>query len=146
MKVVTNGYDMDSGIDAWAKKLGNPKGRSAKMVKIVLEKGGVFTLAAYREAQAGCTKEMAQGSTWMLSLLKAKAAGSEKREEKVERTLKSYLLQEAEATSRGAKIEWLRKRGVKVTNLQHDGIFVDSLPTGMSLGDVEVALSAAATR
>ena len=145
MKVVTNGYDMDSGVDAWAKKLGNPKNRSARNVKVTLNDGSSFTLMAYREAQIGCTPDMAKGSARMLAMLKTRAAGSKKKEEKVERTLKSYLLQEAEATSRGAKIAWLKANGVKVMNLQHDGIFVDSLPGGMELEEVAEKLSEAAT-
>ena len=35
---------------------------------------------------------------------------------------KSYLLQEAEATSRLHKIRWCEANGVKVMGLQHDGI------------------------
>ena len=46
MKIVTNGYDMDSGVDAWAKKLGNPKGRSARNVKVTLDSGSSFSLMA----------------------------------------------------------------------------------------------------
>ena len=40
-------------------------------------------------------------------------------------TTKSYLLQEAEATSRLAKAEWCREKGLGVTSLQHDGIMID---------------------
>ena len=111
-----------------------------------LSDGSEFTLMAYREAQVGCTPDMAKGSARMIAMLNMRAAGNKKKEEKVERTLKSYLLQEAEATSRGAKVAWLRENGVRVMNLQHDGIFVDSLPTGMGLEEVAKKLSEVATQ
>ena len=37
-------------------------------------------------------------------------------------TAKSYILQEAEATSREAKLWECKKRGIQVGSLQHDGI------------------------
>ena len=40
-------------------------------------------------------------------------------------TTKSYLLQEAEATSRLAKSEWCRQQGLVVTSLQHGGIMIE---------------------
>jgi hypothetical protein len=43
---------------------------------------------------------------------------------KAERTAKSYVLQEAEAASRNAKIGWCRANGLDVADLQHDGIVV----------------------
>ena len=94
----------------------------------------------------GCTPDMAKGSARMLAMLKTRAAGSKKKEEKVERTLKSYLLQEAEATSRGAKVAWLKENGVKVMNLQHDGIFVEGLPEGLQMEEVAERLSEVATK
>jgi hypothetical protein len=37
---------------------------------------------------------------------------------------KSYILQEAEAAVRSAKVEWCEMVGVQVLGLQHDGIWV----------------------
>jgi len=52
-------------------------------------------------------------------MLNMRAAGNKKKEEKVERTLKSYLLQEAEATSRGAKVAWLQLvAGINKTHIK----------------------------
>ena len=59
--------------------------------------------------------------------------------------MKSYLLQEAEAASRQAKIDWCRTAGVRVTSLQHDGVMVDSLPDGLTADEVAELLSAAAS-
>ena len=36
--------------------------------------------------------------------------------------MKSYILQEAEAISREAKILWATKKGIRIMSLQHDGI------------------------
>merc|ERR1711965_397598 len=47
-----------------------------------------------------------------------------------ERTLRSYVLQEAEAVSRRAKIHWAREHlgGDSIINLQHDGVVVRRTP------------------
>ena len=78
-------------------------------------------------------------------MIQDRARGKASKEGKVDRTLKSYLLQEAEATSREAKIRWCEERGLAVTSLQHDGIFISNLADGMSLGDTEDELSRVAT-
>ena len=41
-----------------------------------------------------------------------------------ERTLKSYVLQEAEAISRREKLRWAEATGRLPVNLQHDGLLV----------------------
>ena len=40
---------------------------------------------------------------------------------------KSYVLQEAEACAREAKMAWATREGIRVMNLQHDGIITGSL-------------------
>ena len=37
---------------------------------------------------------------------------------------KSYVLQEAEATGRSAKLEWAAREGARVLSLQHDGVIL----------------------
>ena len=37
---------------------------------------------------------------------------------------KSYVLQEAEATGRNAKIKWAAAEGIKVLSVQHDGVIL----------------------
>ena len=41
-----------------------------------------------------------------------------------ERTLKSYVLQEAEAISRGEKLRWAEAVGRRPVSLQHDGVLL----------------------
>ena len=51
------------------------------------------------------------------------AAGKTAPTERALRTkLKSYMLQEAEAASREAKLRWAAEEGVRVISLQHDGV------------------------
>ena len=61
-------------------------------------------------------------------------------------TLKSYLLQEAEAVARLAKRAWCAANGMTVAGLQHDGIFITSLPDGLEMEDVAEQLGMAASR
>ena len=42
--------------------------------------------------------------------------------------LKSYLLQEAEATAREAKVAWFEANDVRVMGMQHDGVLVEEEP------------------
>ena len=57
----------------------------------------------------------------------------------------SYLLQEAEAVSRNAKIKWCEANGVEVLNLQHDGVVGYGLPSGKSEHDVAAEMAMVAT-
>jgi hypothetical protein len=57
----------------------------------------------------------------------------------------SYLLQEAEAVSRNAKIEWCDTNGIQVLNLQHDGMVGFGMPAGMDSGMVAAHMAAAAS-
>ena len=59
--------------------------------------------------------------------------------------VKSYLLQEAEATARAAKCAWCEHHGFRVLSLQHDGIVLGAPPAGQTWADVEQALTAAAS-
>ena len=58
--------------------------------------------------------------------------------------LKSYLLQEAEATARDAKVAWFESQGMRVTSLQHDGVLVAS--NGNDQQSLEKGSSNAATQ
>eukprot|EP00966_Prymnesium_polylepis_P083907 1942753-Prymnesium_polylepis.3 len=71
---------------------------------------------------------------------KDRAAGKDPK-----RRVNSYLLQEAEAVSRAAKMAWCAEHALRVINLQHDGIVVYGLPDGATQQDVERDLSAAAS-
>jgi len=146
MKGTTNGYDMDSGIDAWRKKYKGPEGRSAKNVRVKLKCGEWFSMEEYWRAQRKGTEEMKNRSERALRMLRGAAGGDEKAVAKVDRTWKSYVLQEAEATSREAKITWCRENGISVGNLQHDGIYVYGCPEGMTREGLEKGMSEAASK
>ena len=146
MKGVINGFDMDSGLDAWRKKKEADTGKTLKGYEIRIGRDGekVFSLEKYRKAQAQSTQWMADRSARMVEYLQSRAEKSTRSWRKAGLTTKSYLLQEAEATSRLAKAEWCREKGLEVTSLQHDGIMI-----GMETSRYEEAskgMSAAATK
>ena len=81
----------------------------------------------------GYVTAMQKGSQWLANRLPAmetmikqwlRANGDTARLETSERTLASYVFQEKEGISRGAKIDWCTNRGHTVHNLQHDGIII----------------------
>ena len=127
MKGVINGFDMDSGLDAWRKKKGADIGKTLRGYEITIGKKGerTFSLEKYRKAQAQSTQWMADRSTRMVEYLQSRVETGTMSWRKAGLTTKSYLLQEAEATSRLAKAEWCREKGLEVTSLQHDGIMID---------------------
>ena len=76
---------------------------------------------------------MEVGSTWLSEKLPAMMRivrdwnmyRRAKRRDHPERTLASYVFQEAEGLSREAKLWWCRTNGHTVHNLQHDGVVVE---------------------
>ena len=80
---------------------------------------------AYRAEIAGATQwvaSRAKSTVRYLSELGPRKGSARKRRRNPAIQLKSYLLQEAEATAREAKIAWLEANGMRVTSLQHDGV------------------------
>ena len=62
---------------------------------------------------------------------------------------KSYVLQEAEAVGRDAKVAWALDNGVPVHSLQHDAVFLGKIPgqgVGVDNPRLASALSAAVTK
>ena len=86
--------------------------------------------ADMRELNQGYHRALASGTRWMAARLGSmvrfieRGAKTQHERRKAERTAKSYVLQEAEAASRNAKIGWCRANGLDVADLQHDGIVV----------------------
>ena len=62
-----------------------------------------------------------------------------------ERTLASYVFQEAEGISREAKLWWCRVHGHTVHNLQHDGVVVETA-RGVTAEAAAAALTELCTR
>ena len=58
---------------------------------------------------------------------------------------KSYVLQEAEAVGRDAKIAWAVRHGVPVQSLQHDCVFLGKLP-GQEVGKDDPKLARALSK
>ena len=142
VKKIFAGYDNDATMEGWAKTTsGCPRGRTIKGIQITVGQDGgagtVFRPEDYWRAQQ-------QSSAWMWE-----HAGEELRDFVQERnptmsmrgrrlTWKSYVLQEAEAVSRGAKIKWARKKGVTVHSLQHDCVVLGKIgQTAMDQGESE---------
>ena len=63
---------------------------------------------------------------------------------RAELTALSYLLQDYEGRSRDAKLEWARRVGARIVNLQHDGVQL-RLPHGWCCARAEAGMTAAAS-
>ena len=115
-----------------------------------------YSLEEYQRAQRRGTEWMAGSaghagasatqSARMLAYIGQCMTPTERRKKNPALKLKSYLLQEAEAVSRGAKAEWAAGQGVRVVSLQHDGVVFHALPDGLTAEEVAEQLSAAASR
>jgi len=125
VKKIFAAYDNDASLEGWAKSTqGNHAGRKIRGMRLWVgaEAVGVgegFEPEKYWEAQG-------KSSEWMWA-----HAGEELREyvsaarpKATERAKmgcwKSYVLQEAEATGREAKVSWAVREGVEVHSMQHD--------------------------
>ena len=125
MKATTNAYDMDASAGIWERRFGNPRGRTLRGVTKTLSDGTKFSMEAYQKAQEGSTDWLwiqAGGALW--SFMKRSYQQDER---KRRLRWKSYVLQEAEACAREAKMAWAARAGIRVMNLQHDGIVTGSL-------------------
>ena len=112
-----------------------------------LAPGERFSMRQYQNMQR-------DGSVWLMHRMGAMTqfvktylqqqgdAKSRHRLRTPERTLCSYIWQEAEGISRDAKLQWSARRDYAVHNLQHDGVILD--PSGStSTRDVERELTRA---
>ena len=104
---------MDSGLEAWRKKKEADRTKSLKGYKIPTGKG-FFSLEAYRDTQTQSTAWMAKGSERMVELLQSSVEKDTRVWKRAALTSKSYLLQEAESTSRLAKMNWCKGEGIRV--------------------------------
>ena len=152
MKCVINGLDMDSGLDAWRAKFAADGGNKTLVRKRVqLRCGRSYSLEEYQRAQRRGTEWMAGSaghagasatqSVRMLAYIGQCMTPTERRKKNPALKLKSYLLQEAEAVSRGAKAEWAAGQGVRVVSLQHDGVVFHALPDGLTAEEVAEKLT-----
>ena len=132
VKRITTAYDMGAALDFW-RELEEYKGASIRTLSGVniLVGRRVFSLEAYRSELAAAAAWMAERAGSMLDYVSQGDCRSGKRRGKRRRqrtppavTLKSFVLQEAEAVGREAKIRAAAALGLRVVNLQHDGVVV----------------------
>ena len=93
MKAVTNAFDMDSALDAWTRRYGNPHGRTLRGHTVALPDGTPFSLQAYRAAQVHTTAWMAARLQSMVALIQSLRKVGSPEHTKAPRTAKSFILQ-----------------------------------------------------
>ena len=140
-KELLNAIDNDGSLLGWLQRHNLA---SAPPPPFGLPDGTTFALQTYIDSRAALTAEFVAMmpamntfvADWLTTHGDARAATSE-------RTAKSYFLQEAEGISRRAKVRWAEQcGGVRITNLQHDGVVVE-LRGNTEPALVSAALSAA---
>ena len=134
--------DMDGSYEGWRHRQQIPRGeRLLSGLRARLANGQQWSLLTY-------IKTMEVGSEWLAQRLPAMMRmvrdwnmhRSSRRREHPERTLASYVFQEAEGISREAKLWWCRTRGHTVHNLQHDGVVAEP-----ARGEAAAAMAATLT-
>lgn len=129
VKALYNALNMDGSFEGWAAKWGVPPSAAIHEMNVSLPDGdGTFHFATY-------LRDLASGTTWladqmerrmgMLSFIRAHQATHRAGYRTPERTLKSFVLSEAESFSREAKVEWCAQQsGAVACSLQHDGVVI----------------------
>ena len=138
IKSLFNSLDMDGTVGAWRRRVGLAAGeRTLVGFRVDLGAVGVFDFDRYRRAMSVGTEWLARCMPAMRAFVVAylRSERDWKRLEHPERTLASYVYQEAEGVSRGAKLQWCARRGHTVRSLQHDGVVLQ-----LGFGDGVVAL------
>jgi len=142
---------MGASLDFWRKD--NPEAEvSTLRGRNIFVGGRLFSLEAYREELCASARWMADKSGGMMAFLrqpdvrsKGKRGKRRRAKARPELTLKSYVLQEAEAVSREAKIGESSAAGLRVVGLQHDGIALMGIKDGEE-GGMARRMGEAATR
>ena len=129
-KAITNGFDMDSGLDGWKKTSrkrhwgDHTSCPSLKNKRVTLRDGSTYSLEDYHREQKRGTSWVSSRTTSMRELATHLIRGPRATKKRPELVVKSYVLQEAEACSREAKLRACRHMKLRVTNMQHDGVMV----------------------
>ena len=141
VKLLFNLLDMDGTVESWLNSEADEDGSrihewrasgatvdGAPCVPLLnsdgTSTGRFFNLAAYVAEQPERSAEVARRmplAGLMVQHLNEAMGRSQKQHE---RTLKSYVFQEAEGVSRRAKLDWCLQHGCLPINLQHDGVVV----------------------
>ena len=146
MKSVMAALDNDGGLSAWRKKW--PSNATLAGAKKRLSDGTLFSPSGYKQEQEAATGRAMQESPRALLYMRRLWAGkpqANRKEWKQRMTLKSYMLQEAEAASREAKLRWCREHDVRVISLQHDGVVAMTGESALGRDAMAEAMSEVAT-
>jgi hypothetical protein len=151
LKQITTAYDMGASLDFW--KRDNPEAEIGTLKGCQVFVGGrLFSLEAYRDELCASAKGMAEKAEGMMAFIcqpdvrsKGKRGKRRRARARPELTLKSYVLQEAEAVSREAKMREAEARGARVVSLQHDGIAILNVQDGAE-GDMARGLGEVASQ
>ena len=145
-------YDMGASLDFWRRD--NPEAIVQTLRECrVLAGRRIFSMVGYRDELAEAGVRMAERADSMLDYLsqqdswaKKTRKGTRRRaQSRPEVTLRSYLLQEAEAVGREAKLTTVGAMGLRVVNLQHDGVAIEGVQEGGE-GELIARLGRSVTR
>ena len=139
---------MDGTLGAWRARVGL-RDNEAPLADFVVDLGqaGDFRFAAYRRVQRVGTGWLARQLPAMSDFVVThlRATRDARRLAHPERTVASYVFQEAEGISRAAKLRHARAAWHVVHNLQHDGVVL-ALARDEDPAAVERQLTAACTQ
>ena len=129
VKSLFNALDNDGCYAAWRRNYDVPPGTAPmRGCQFAIEaNGGRFHLPEYIRSLEGNTEWLAQRLPAMSDFVVAFLRDQGERKHP-ERTLKSYVFQEAEAISRMEKLRWAEVTGRTAVNLQHDGVLLQVRP------------------
>ena len=112
----------------WAYRNGVDQSFPPRALNVPLSDGSTFDFDEYlRDLQAGTawvTSEMERRLGMHTFIQAHHAVHAPHKQWKTERTLKTFVLAEAESISRDAKVAWAQRNGHACCNLQHDGVIV----------------------
>ena len=148
VKGLFNSLDMDGTLGAWRSRVGLCDGQQPLAgFEVQLGGGQVFRFGVYRGVMRHGTAWLAQRLPAMHDFVVAhlRAGGDVARLAHPERTLASYVFQEAEGLSRRAKLQWAVRGGHTVQNLQHDGVVI-RLARNLGADAAATQLTAACTQ
>ena len=118
--------DMDGNVRTWAATW-QLDPACVRRVRLPLADGSEFDMQAYLHAQHGATgwlRDRMERHIGMATFADTWLVHHKPGKPHPERTVKSFVFQEAESISREAKVAWCARNGHAVASLQHDGIVV----------------------
>ena len=125
-----NALNLDGTFEDRATKWGIPENMNKAELNVTLGDGGTFVFTTYLRELTDGTRWLAstmEQQTGMLSFIARRHATHRPNYRHPERTLKSFVLSEAESFSRDAKVEYCAQQPhLAAVSLQHDGVVIAS--------------------